>query len=92
MIPTVADSPLAASVVNEDATHGFGGGGKEVAATIKLLIPDETQVRFMNQRSGLKGVVGLFLGHAGGGEFSKFVVNEWQQLGGGLPVAEVRGL
>ena len=46
--PAAALDPVpVAGVVDQDAPHGLGCGGEEVPATIKVLVPDETQVRLM---------------------------------------------
>ena len=49
-----------ASVIDEDPADGFGGGRKEVLATVELLIPDEPQVGFVNEGGGIEGVAGGF--------------------------------
>ena len=66
--------PLAAGVFDEDAAHGLGRGGEEVPAVVELLVPDEPQIRFVNQRGRLKGVPGLLLRHAGSRELEGSVV------------------
>src|SRR6516162_1843958 len=38
---TVPRGSLAASVIDEDEAHGFGGGGEKVAATSELLVPNQ---------------------------------------------------
>ena len=65
-----------AGVVNEDSPHGLGGGGEEVAAAVELLISDQPQVGFVNQRGGVEGVAGGFGGHARGGELPELIVDE----------------
>ena len=49
--------------------------------------PDQPEVRLMNQGGGLEGVVGRLAGHARGGELPQLVVDEREQVGGGLAVA-----
>ena len=74
-------------MIDEDSPHGFGGGGEEVSAAVELLIADQPQVGFVNQRGGVEGVAGGFGGHARGGELPELIVDERQQLSGGLAVA-----
>jgi hypothetical protein len=65
-----------ARVVNEDRAHGFGGGSKNVATTVELLISDEPQVGFVNERGGIKGVAGGFGRHPRGGKLPQLIVDE----------------
>src|SRR6516162_366335 len=58
----VPRGPLAASVVDEDEAHGFGGSGEEVSATRELPVADKPQVRLMDQGRGIKRLAGLLLG------------------------------
>ena len=47
---------LATGLLDEDASHGLGGGGEDVAAAIPVLgqvYIDQAQVRFMHQGGGL---------------------------------------
>src|SRR5262249_42729150 len=44
---------------DQDAAHGLGGGGEEVATVGELLIPDQAQVRLVHQRRGVEGLAGL---------------------------------
>ena len=48
---------------------------------------DEPQVRLVDQGGGVEGVAGGFGGHARGGELPQLVVDEREQVGGGLAVA-----
>ncbi len=81
-----------AGVVNENSSHGFGGGGEEVAAAVEQLISDEPQVGFVNERGGIEGVARGFGCHARSGELSQLIVDKRQQLGGGLAVAGLGGI
>ena len=47
---------------------------------------DQPEVRLVNQGGGLEGVVGGLGGHARGGELPQLVVDEREQVGGGLAV------
>src|SRR5262249_2318666 len=56
---------LAAGVVNQDAAHGLGGGGKEMPAVVPVRVAaaaQETQVGLVNQRRGLECLTGPLLG------------------------------
>jgi hypothetical protein len=49
-------------VVDEDAAHGFGAGGEEVAAAVPalpLLHVHQAQVGFVDQRGGLQRLAGV---------------------------------
>ena len=79
--------PLAAGVLDQDAAHGLGGGREEVAAAVPVLgvgRADEPEVRLVDQGGGLEGLAGLLAGQPGGGELAQLVVDEREQLGGGL--------
>jgi hypothetical protein len=78
-------------MVDEDPTHRFSGGRKEVPAAVELLIPDQSQVSFVNEGGGIEGVPGGFRCHPRGREFSQLVVDQRQQLIGRLAVALLDG-
>jgi len=81
---------LRAGGVDEDAAHGLGGGGEEVPAAVPAEPvggADQPEVRLVNQGGGLECLVGGLGGHACGGELSQFVVDEREQLRGGVAVA-----
>src|SRR5262249_24232680 len=72
--------------------HGLGGGGEEVAAAIPvlgLLRVHQTQVGLMNQRRRLQRLPGLLLGQPLRRQPAQLVVNQWQELLGGVRVALV---
>src|SRR5262249_44671432 len=50
----VPDPALAAGGLDEDAAHGLGRGGEEVAAARERLVADEAQVRLVDQRRRLE--------------------------------------
>jgi hypothetical protein len=68
VVPTVLRGLLAMGRFGEDAMHGLGGGGKEVAAAVNVLIAAGTQVRFMSESSGIEAEVGGFCRRKHGGE------------------------
>jgi hypothetical protein len=45
-----------------------------------VFLIDETNIRLVDQRSGLKRVAGAFTAHVTAGEPVQFVVDEWIQL------------
>src|SRR5262249_49302242 len=47
------EAGLAAGGLDEDAAHGLGRGREEVPAAVELLVPDEPQVRLVDERRGL---------------------------------------
>ncbi len=54
-VPAAFVGLLAAGLIDEDAAHGLGGGGKKVPTTIPSLIAlvaDEANVGFVDQRRG----------------------------------------
>src|SRR5262245_37797554 len=81
-------------VLNEDTAHRLGGGGEEVLAVgvpPRHGLPDEAQVRLVDQRGRLEGVARLLAGQLRGGEAPQLVVDQRQQLAGGLRVALLDG-
>ena len=90
----VTQGEFAAGIVNEDAAHGFGGGGEKVGATVPLDIfpAGEPQPRLMDERGGLQRLVRRFVGHLVGGELAQFFIDQRQQFIGGFGVAVFDGL
>ncbi len=76
---------LAAGGFDEDASHGRGG--EEVSAAAELLIPDESQVRFVDEGGGVERVARPFLRHPRRGELAQLAVDERQQVARGAAVA-----
>jgi hypothetical protein len=77
-------------VVDEDAAHGLGAGGEEVAARVPPLNGvsiHQSEVRFMDERRRLQGLSRLFSGQLRCRQFAQFVVDEWQQSARGAWVA-----
>ncbi len=72
---------LAACGFDEDAPHGLGRGGKEVAAMVPPVAvgrADQPEVRFVDQGGRLEGVADRLGGQTGGGETAKLVVDQRQ--------------
>lgn len=80
---------FASGMINEDAAHGFGGGGKEVRAILPrgLVVPAESQPGFVNQGGGLQGLAGRFTRHFLRGELAQFLIDQRQELVGGVGIA-----
>jgi hypothetical protein len=68
--------PLAiAGVVDQDAAHGLGSGGEEMSPAVEPLVTDQAEVRFVDQRRGLR-LPGTLRCQARGGELAQLVVDE----------------
>ena len=69
---------LRARVIDEDVAHQFGGDGKEVRVIlpIDVLHAGKAQISFVDEGSGLQGVVGGFLAEITGGETAQFFVHK----------------
>jgi hypothetical protein len=81
-VASVLGGLLAAGVVDEDAPHGGRGGGEKMLRVLPgtVFLVHQTQPGFMDQRGGLQGLAGPFVGHPVGGQPAQFAVNQWQQL------------
>ena len=80
---------LAARPLDQDAADGLGRRREEVAAAVELLVPHQPQVRLMNQGSRVQRLARLLVRELRGGESAQLVVDERQQVRGGLLVANV---
>ena len=81
---------FAARVVDENAAHGLGGGGEEVAAAVPVpLFPwaDQAQVRLVDQGRRLQRLAGLLTCHPLGREPAQLVVHQRQELRRGTSIA-----
>ncbi len=78
-------------MVDQNPPHGLGSGGEEVSPAVEVLVPDQTQVRLVNQRRAIKGMAGGFSRHACGRELPQFVVDEWKQVSGSLAITGFGG-
>jgi len=78
-------------VIDKDPAHGLGGGRNEVTAAVEPLVADQPQVGFVDEGGGVEGVAGGFGSHAYGGEFPQFVIEEREQICGGLAVTLLNG-
>ena len=63
---------LAAGVLDQDAAHGLGGRGEEVAPAVPglaFLLADQAQVDLVDQGGGLERVAGTLMREPGGRKF-----------------------
>jgi hypothetical protein len=84
------DAAASAGAFDEDAAHGLGGGGEEVPAAVprrRLVHVHQAKVRLMHQRRGLERLPRLLLGEPLPRQPAQLVVDQRQQLIGGLGVA-----
>ena len=83
-IAAVLPSRLSAGLIDQDLAHGLCCRGKEMPPPIPsgILIPDETQVRLVDESCGLQRIPRRHLGHECVGEVAKLGVQKWQELGG----------
>jgi hypothetical protein len=80
---------LAARILDEDATHGLGRRGEEVAPAVPARVgrADQAEVRLVDQGGGLQRLPGPLPGQPRGGEPAQLVVDEREQRVGGPGVA-----
>ena len=78
----VAKPPFTPDVFHQDAPHGFGRGGKEMATSFpaRLAVSDQSQPCFVDQRRGLKRLSRRLLAHLVGCETAQFLINQRQQF------------
>jgi hypothetical protein len=89
-----AGAVLSAGMVDEDAAHGLGRRGEEVNSSVPGLLrvgPDELEIRFMDQSRRLQGVARPLAGEALGGQPEQLLVDERQELLGGVGVSLLDG-
>jgi hypothetical protein len=93
-VAAVLVGSLTAGGVHQNAAHGLRGG-EEVPAVLpadRVSGADQAEVRLVDQGRRLQCLVGGFGRHARRGEFAQLVVDERQQVGGGLAVARRGGV
>src|SRR5262249_5504651 len=74
---------FAASAVDEDAPHGLGCRGEEMAAAVPLLSllrVYQPQVRFMDQGRGLQGLTRFLLRQPLRRQLAQLVIHQRQQM------------
>jgi hypothetical protein len=86
--------PVSGSV-EDDSPHGLGGRGVEVASTVPVAAgvrTDEPEISLVDQGRGLERLTGVFEGQPTRGQASKLVVDQRQEIAGGLPIAQADGI
>jgi len=78
---TVAQTALATRVLNQNPPHRFGCGRKKVGTVLergRVILANEAHPGFMDQRSGLKGLIGRLVPHFVSGQLAQFLVYQRQ--------------
>src|SRR5262245_55035114 len=86
----VLQTVFPAGRLHQDAAHGLGGGGEEMAAAVPVLRPldvHQSQISLVHQRRGLERLAGPFVGHLLGRQPVQLVVDQRQELLRGVRVA-----
>src|SRR5262245_44452744 len=89
-VAAALSAPPSAGTIDEAVPPCRGRGGEEVAATLppsRISRADQPHICLVNQRSGLQRLTGGLARHSCRGELSQFVVDQRQQVGGGLAAA-----
>src|SRR5262249_38902156 len=77
-----------------NTAHGLGGCREEMTASVPVRLSvraDQSEVGFVDQGGGLERLPRLLLGQLLRGELAQFVVDEGQELRGGVRVALLNG-
>src|SRR5262245_19283893 len=97
-VPTVLAAALrrmpSPGLIDEDAAHGLGSGGEEVAAAIPplhLLGVHQPQIGLVDQSGRLEGLAWFLLGQLLGRQLAQLIVDQRQELLGGVGVALLDG-
>ena len=78
--------------LNKNPPHSFGGCREKMPSiipTLRLLNINEPQICLMHQRRSLQRLAGLFVGHSLCGQLPQLLVDQRQELVGGLWVARL---
>ena len=89
-VAAALEAALAAGVLDQDTAHRLGGGGEEVAAAVPvpaLGVANQAQVSLVYEGGRLERLPGRFVGEAMGGQAAQVVVDQLQELPGGMGVA-----
>ena len=92
--PPALGPALRRALLDEDAAHGLGRRGEEVAAAVPApgrLVADQPEVGLVDQGRGLERLARLLLRQPLGGELAQLVVDQRQELLGRLRVALLDG-
>ena len=87
----VPNTGLFARPFDQNPPHGLGRGAKEVAATIPTLLASSSQPqpRFVNECRSLQCLLWRLTRHFCRRQFAEFLIDQGQQLLGGLGIALV---
>ena len=55
-------------------------------------VSGDLQPRLVDERRGLQGLPHPLIGHADGGQLAQFLIDQWEQLVGGLGITCVNGM
>jgi hypothetical protein len=85
----MAKAPSASGALDKHAPHGLGCRGEEVAAIVPASgrIAGQAQPGFVHERRRLEREARGVMRQARGGQFAQLLIDQGQQLGGGLRVA-----
>ena len=81
-------------MIDQDAAHRLGGGGEEVAPVapaVAISRADQAQVRLVDECGSVEGLPRLLVREFRGGEAAQLVVDQRQELRGGVGVALLDG-
>jgi hypothetical protein len=87
---SVSNRFLPSSLIDQDAPHGFRGGGEEVAAVVPASSvgrPDQPQISLVDEGGCVQSVARRLVGHPDGRQFAQLLVHQRQQFPGSLGVA-----
>ena len=93
-VATVLLSSLAPSGFHQDAPHGLGGGGEEVAPVVPASVirgANQPKVGLVHESRGLEGLAGFLPSETLGGQLPQLVVDQRQELLGCLAIALLDG-
>ena len=82
-----------ACIIHEDLPHQMGGNANESATIlpIGLLLRDQAEVDFVNQRGGLQGVAATLLAKVVVCQLAQFIVNRCHEgIGSGTGLTQIR--
>src|SRR5262249_31716901 len=83
-----------AGAIDEDAAHGLRCGGKEMSASVPVLLcagADQAQIGLVDQGGGLERLSRLLVGELLGGELAQLVVDQRKEMLRGRGVALLAG-
>ena len=83
---------MASSVLDQDAAHGLGGRSEEMTAVLpvrRLLGVHQAEVGLVDQGGRLQRLAGPLPGQLVGRQTAEFVVDQRQELLGGVRVARL---